>query len=109
MPAALYGVCMCARRAAEKALDDAKCYVPQRHTLMVLADTEHKPVVDMRADDVFEDLEVQRPELFPGLAAVIRNIEEVECNVVVEESFRQCPRGCFVILHTHYPHLIGPI
>lgn len=55
---------------------------------MIVTDAQHKAVVNVSENDVLEDLEVERPEVFPGLSSVVGDVQEVESNVVVIESFR---------------------
>lgn len=61
--------------------------VPQSNALVILANAQYQAIVDMRANDVLQDLQMQGPQLFPGLAAVIWYVEKVEGDVVIVESF----------------------
>ena len=80
--------------------------VPQSNALVILANAQHQAIVDMRANNVLEDLQMQGPQLFPGLAAVIWYVEKVERNIVVVESFGESSCARLVILHAAYPHLV---
>ena len=74
---------------------------------MVLTNAQYKAVQDVRAHNVLEDLQVKRPQLLTGHAAVVGNVKEIEGHIVVKEGMRQRPRTRLVVFHPAHAHLVG--